>query len=123
MGNITVVTTPSFETQYAKLKKRYQKIDDDFEDFLNEIEIDGELGEDIQGIVKDGNKVFKKRMRNKSAKKGLSGGFRVIEYLITEDHTVYLLDIYSKSDQTDIPKKKVIRLVRELKIEIEKSNS
>lgn len=116
MGIFTVVTTPSFESQYAKLKKRYPKIDDDFEDFLNEVEINGELGEDIQGIVKDGNKVFKKRMRNKSAKKGLSGGFRIIEYLVTEDNTVYLLDIYSKSDQTDIPKKKMIKLVKELKI-------
>lgn len=49
MSIFTVVTTPSFESQYAKLKKRYPKIDDDFEDFLNEVEIDGELGEDIQG--------------------------------------------------------------------------
>ncbi|MFS0776067.1 hypothetical protein ABC255_08685 [Neobacillus sp. 3P2-tot-E-2] len=113
MTKFDVLTTPAFEAQYEKLKKRYPKIDDDFERFLDEVEIYGDLGEDIPKVIKDGNKVFKKRMKNTSAKKGLSGGFRIIEYLVTSENTVYLLDIYSKSDQENIPKKKIIRLIRE----------
>src|SRR5690625_2343618 len=95
----SVYTTPSFKREYNKLKKRYPKIDDDFENFLDDIEFNGILGDPMMGIVKDGNKVFKKRMINSSARKGLPGGFRIIKYLVTEDSSVYLLDIYSKSDK------------------------
>ena len=105
MSKYIALTTPAFEVQYNKLKKKYPKIDNDFEVLLDEIEIDGNLGEDIQGISKDGNKIFKKRMKNTSAKKGLSGGFRIIEYLVTSENTIYLLDIYSKSDKDSIPNK------------------
>mgnify|MGYP007126141545 CR=1 FL=1 len=59
-------------------------------------------------------------MKNSSANKGLSGGFRVIEYLVTKDNVVYLLDIYSKSDYEDISKKKIIKLVKETKKSIVK---
>lgn len=107
-SRFSTITTPTFETRYLKLQKKYPKIDEDFEAFLNEVELVGDLGEDIPNVVKDGNKVFKKRMKNSSAKKGLSGGFRVIEYLVTDENTVYLLDIYSKSYQEDISKNKIL---------------
>ncbi|MCG7333744.1 hypothetical protein MHZ95_00475 [Sporosarcina sp. ACRSM] len=111
MSKYTAITTPTFEARYKKLKKRYPKIDDDFEVFLDEVEIEGDLGEDIQRVVKDGNKVFKKRMRNSSARKGLTGGFRIIEYVVTADNEVYLLDIYSKSDQVNISKEQIRKLI------------
>ncbi|MBE1555509.1 type II toxin-antitoxin system RelE/ParE family toxin [Sporosarcina limicola] len=111
-SRFSTITTPTFESRYHKLRKKYPKIDEDFEAFLNEVELGGDLGEDIPNIIKDGNKVFKKRMRNSSAKKGLSGGFRVIEYLVTAENTVYLLDIYSKSYQEDISKKKILNLIK-----------
>ena len=112
MSKYSALITPTFESQYNKLKKKYPKIDEDFDSFLDEIEIDGNLGEDIQGVTKDGNKVFKKRMKNTSAKKGLSGGFRIIEYLVTSENIVYLLDIYSKSEKEDIPKKRIAKLIK-----------
>lgn len=108
-----VETTPSFENEYNKLKKKFPRIDDDFEEFIDEVECNGDLGSDFPGVVKDGNKVFKKRMKNSSARKSKRGGFRVIEYLVTEDNTVYLLDIYSKTEQVDISKRKVKRLIRQ----------
>lgn len=112
MNKYTVLTTPSFEAQYEKLKKRYPKIDDDFDDFLDDVEENDDLGDSIPKITKDGNKVFKKRMRNQSANKGFSGGFRVIEYLVTDKNEVYLLDIYSKSNAENIPKRKILRLIK-----------
>ncbi|UTI42113.1 hypothetical protein [Niallia sp. RD1] len=115
MSDYTVIITPMFEESYEKLKRRYRQIDDDFEDFINDIEENGNIGDSVPKIIKDGNKVFKKRMKNSSANKGLSGGFRIIEYLVTEDNSVHLLDIYSKSDQEDIEKKKVLRLIKEVK--------
>lgn len=50
-------------------------------------------------------------MSNSSANKSKRGGFRVIEYLVTEDNTIYLLTIYSKSDQVDIATKKIKKLI------------
>ena len=111
-SRFSTITTTTFESRYHKLRKIYPRIDEDFEEFLNEVELGGDIGEDIPNIVKDGNKVFKKRLENSSAKKGLSGGFRVIKYLVTAKNTVYLLDIYSKSYQEDISKKKVLTLIK-----------
>lgn len=105
-----VVVTPTFEKELKKLRKNPPKIDIDFEMLLIEIE-NGHLGDDIAGVLKDGNKVFKKRMSNSSANKSKRGGFRVIEYLVTEDNTIYLLTIYSKSDQVDIATKKIKKLI------------
>lgn len=113
-------TTPSFEKEYTKLKRRFPKIDDDFEVFLDEVEENESLGEPWPGIIKDGNKIFKKRMRNSSARKSKRSGFRVIEYLLTEDNTVYLLDIYSKSDKEDIPKRRIRDLIKQNKNNIQK---
>lgn len=103
--------TPTFEKEYKKLKRKFPKIDDDFEKFIDEVEYDGIIGTPIPRIIKDGNKVYKKRMTNISANRGLSGGFRVIEYLFTEDNRIYLLDIYSKSDQENIANSKIKRLI------------
>lgn len=108
-----VYTTPTFEKEYSKLKKRFPKIDDDFEEFIDEVEIDGDIGSDLSGIVNDGNKVFKKRMKNSSARKSKRGGFRVIEYLVTEDNIVYLLDIYSKTDQVNITNNRIRELIKQ----------
>ena|SRR5699024_6096243 len=103
----------TFEKEYNKLKRRFPNIDNDFEELLDEIEIQGSLGDPWQGIIKDGNKVFKKRMKNTSARKSKRGGFRVVEYLVTEDNTVYLLDIYSKSDKEDISKQRIRDLIKQ----------
>ena len=106
------MTTPTFEKEFNKLKKRYPKIDDDLEKFLDEVEIQGDLGDPLKGILQDGNNIFKKRMVNSSAKKGLSGGFRIIHYLVTKDKNVFLLDIYSKSNQENISKLRVSDLIK-----------
>lgn len=110
--NYIVDITPTFRKEYNRLKRRYPKTDNDFEDFLDDIEINGHLGDSIAGIIVDGNKIFKKRMKNSSARKGLSGGFRIIEYLLTEDNTIYLLDIYSKSDRANITDQRIKRLIK-----------
>lgn len=80
-SKFSTITTPTFESRYHKLRKKYPEIDEDFEAFLNEVELVGDLGEDIPNVVKDEN-------------------------------TVYLLDIYSKSYQEDISKKKILNLIK-----------
>jgi len=112
MAKYKTFFTDTFEYRLKKLAKKYPGIRADFRALLEEIEEQGDLGDSVPGVVKDGNKVFKKRMRNSSANKGLSGGFRVIEYLVTETNEVYLLDIYSKSDQENIRVEEIRRLIQ-----------
>jgi len=109
-----IIITPTFEKEYKKLKRRFPRIDKDFEMFLDEVEHCGDLGTAIPDVVKDGNKVFKKRVRNSSARKSKRGGFRVIKYLLVEDNSVYLLDIYSKTDQDDITAGNIKALLRQI---------
>jgi len=55
-------------------------------------------GDQITGI---GATVFKVRAANRDAQRGLSGGYRIIYYLQTQEDIV-LLTIYSKTEQGDI---------------------
>jgi len=116
MKNYNVNTTPTFEKEFKRLLKRYPKIIDDFEAFIDEIEVGAELGQAVQGIginfSTERFKVYKKRMANTSAKQGKSGGFRVIIYLITSNNQVYLLDIYSKKEQQNISTKDIVKLIK-----------
>ena len=47
--------------------------------------------------------------------KGKSGGARVITHILVEGATVFLLDIYDKSDQSNISDKELEQLLKEIK--------
>ncbi len=55
---------------------------------------------------------FKARLPNRSARRGKSGGFRII-YYEREATLVLLLIVYSKSERSDIPNKVIRRLIEE----------
>lgn len=113
MGKYKVLLTPEFKKEFQKLLKKFPKMDDDFENFLDQVELTGNLGDPIKDLHLDnGNKVFKHRMRNTSANQGKSGGFRIIEYLLTSTNEVYLLDIYSKNSKENISNNKIMRLIK-----------
>ena len=59
-----------------------------------------------------GHTVYKLRLRNTDAKRGKSGGYRIIYYL-KSDTEVLLVTIYSKAEQSDIAVEDVVRLIRE----------
>jgi len=58
-------------------------------------------GDEIQGYH---GKVYKARISSSDQKKGKSGGFRFIYYVVLDDGTVYMMTAYSKSTQTDLSK-------------------
>ena len=60
---------------------------------------------------------YKIRIPNSSVPTGKSGGFRVITYFINEIGNVYLLTIYSKSDQENIPDSKIVDLIKSVENE------
>ena len=74
------------------------------------------LSLDLKRCQKTKKDIFKIRIPNSSIPTGKSGGFRVITYY-KKDDTLYLVTIYSKTEQDNILTDKLRQIVKE---EIEK---
>ena len=55
--------------------------------------------------------LFKVRIKNSDARRGKSGGYRIIYYLKTEDR-ILLVTIHSKSDKADVPAAEIRELIK-----------
>ncbi len=106
---LKVEFTPYFEKSLLKLARRFPTVLDDLNGLIRLIETGNTPGDKIPHIEYS---VFKVRLPNRSARKGKSGGFRVIYYVQTADLTV-MITIYSKSDQTDISPNQLRALIEE----------
>ena len=104
--NFKIKTIPRFEKDVKKLKKKFPKIKNDLVDFINELSLNPELGINL------GETIFKVRILNSSIPTGKSGGFRIITYYKTND-TLYLVTIYSKTEQDTILTDKLKKIVQE----------
>jgi len=105
--NYKIDTTPRFEKDVKKLKKKFPKIKDDLVKFINELSINPELGVNL------GDKIFKVRIPNSSIPTGKSGGFRIITYYKRED-IIFLVTIYSKTEQDNILTNRLREIIKEL---------
>jgi len=101
-----IETIPRFEKNVKKLKKKFPKIKTDLVDFVTELSNNPELG------IHLGENIFKVRIQNSSIPTGKSGGFRVITYYKTND-ILYLVTIYSKTEQDNILTNKLKKIVSE----------
>ena len=101
-----IETIPRFEKDVKKLKKKFPNIKKDLMDFIRVLSENPETG------VPLGKNIFKARIPNSSIPTGKSGGFRVITYYEVGD-TVYLVTIYSKTEQDTILTEKLKRIVEE----------
>jgi len=99
-------TIPRFEKDVKKLKKRFPKIKDDLIRFINELSINPKLGINL------GENIFKVRVSNSSIPTGKSGGFRIITYY-KKDDVIYLITIYSKTEQDNILTEKLKQIIKE----------
>jgi mRNA-degrading endonuclease RelE of RelBE toxin-antitoxin system len=104
--NYNVFALDEFKKNAKKLSKRYKKIKLDISELVNQLESDPYMGTHLF------NNCYKIRISNSSVPTGKSGGFRVITYFINGIDNVYLLTIYSKSDQDNIPESKIIDLIK-----------
>ncbi|MDX1995008.1 MAG: type II toxin-antitoxin system RelE/ParE family toxin [bacterium] len=55
---------------------------------------------------------YKVRARNRDARKGKSGGYRVVYYVRSQEACI-LLTVFSKSDQADIPRNRIQQIIEE----------
>jgi len=67
------------------------------------------VGDQIPGIEA---KVIKVRIKNSDNQKGKSGGYRLI-YWISAPEVIVLLDIYSKSEQSNISSEEICQIIND----------
>ncbi|MBK1720510.1 type II toxin-antitoxin system RelE/ParE family toxin [Thiocystis violacea] len=106
---MVVSYSEAFKRQIKRLSRRYRRIRDDLQPIIDQLAAGQTPGDRIQGV---GDMLYKVRVRNTSAGRGKSGGYRIIYYLRSTTD-VLLVTIYSKADQSDIDVEALSRLLQE----------
>lgn len=107
-----IIPTEQFEKdiKYYQNKKKYKSIVDDLNDIIEELEKGNLLGDCINDIKLDNeNHTYKVRAANSDIKVGKSNGYRLIYYVVKDDKEIYLLTVYFKKEDKQIPNKDDIR--------------
>lgn len=99
--------TAEFKRNLRHLAKKYRNIRADLEPLLESLQAGEALGDQIQYI---GYIVYKVRLPNRDARRGKSGGYRVIYYMQTAEQVI-LVTLYSKSEQGDITPENIRRII------------
>ncbi len=105
----TVKYLKVFDKRLERLERRYPRTTHDVRGLIRQIMQDQRPGQRIPHV---GYAVYKVRLPNRAARRGKSGGFRVIYYVQLSDR-VTLLTIYSKSDESDISTREIQELARD----------
>ncbi|QQL48537.1 type II toxin-antitoxin system RelE/ParE family toxin [Mucilaginibacter ginkgonis] len=103
-----IIPTPPFERELKRLAKKYISLKTDFQNLINEIQEDPNIGQPI------GNNCYKVRLAINSKGKGKSGGARVITYVVIVKEEIYLLSIYDKSEVESISNKEILQRLKGL---------
>lgn len=98
----------TFEKEVTRLSRTYRVVEDQVEGLLDQLEQDERPGDKIPNVGYD---VYKVRLKNPSAGRGKSGGFRVIYYVRLAD-VVVLLTIYAKTQQENISIAKIRQVIK-----------
>ena len=88
--------TIEFEKSLKRLSKKYKSLKDDYIQFLNELEKNPYIGDEIIDNCR------KARIAIKSKGKGKSGGGRVIFYYEIVNDKIILLYIYDKNELENV---------------------
>jgi mRNA-degrading endonuclease RelE of RelBE toxin-antitoxin system len=103
-----ILTIPEFDKNIKKLAKHYKNIKVDLSSLVLELQNNPKLGTHLF------QNCYKIRVANSSIPTGKSKGFRVIAYCIDDEQNIYLLSIYSKSDQENITDTEIIELLKQI---------
>ena len=103
--NLIIKSLESFTKSIKKLAKKYKNIAQDLNALQDELRNNPKAGIEL------GNHCYKIRVANSSIPTGKSGGFRVVYYQKIEN-TIYLMEIYSKSDMENIADEKILEILK-----------
>ncbi len=91
-----IIATEPFERKLKRLAKKYKSLQKDLTKLFGDLAENPTMGTSI------GRDCYKIRFAISSKGKGKSGGARIITYVRIVKSTVYLMDIYDKSEQVNI---------------------
>ena len=101
-----VKTIPKFEKELKRLAKKYPSLKNEYIELVQSLKKHPDQGTPL------GNDCYKIRLAIASKQKGKSGGGRVITYVQVLQASVYLLTIFDKSEQENIPDKELEALLK-----------
>jgi mRNA-degrading endonuclease RelE of RelBE toxin-antitoxin system len=105
----SVTTTPQFDRDVKKLSKKYHSLKKSL------LELEKDLIENPRLGVSYGKNIYKIRLEGEG--KGKSGGYRVLTYVVDEsqeDTVVFLVTIFSKTEESTIKKADAENLIDDL---------
>ncbi len=108
--SLLIISEPDFDRDVKRLRKKYRLIYRDLQVMIEDFEQLGIHGERIVGVDREVRKV---RLTNRSAKRGKSGGFRVL-YIVENETTIRLIRIYSKTEESSISRAEITRTIESL---------
>jgi hypothetical protein len=103
--NFDVIATEPFERKLKRLSKKHKSLKSDLLEVIEELSENPTLG------IPLGKDCYKIRVAIASKGKGKSGGARMITYVRIVQETVFLLDIFDKSEQANITDKELKLLI------------
>jgi mRNA-degrading endonuclease RelE of RelBE toxin-antitoxin system len=106
--NYNIEVTEYFARQLKRLIKKYPSLKNEMQHLIESLEANPQTGTPI------GKECYKIRLAIASKGKGKSGGARVITHVYVLRKTVYLLSVYDKSEQANIPSSIIDMLIRQL---------
>ena len=106
-----IIATDPFIKSAKPIAKKYRSFNKDYQDLLNELSLNPDLGVDLGGGFR------KVRMSISSKGKGKSGGARIITLnLIKKNNCLYLIYAYDKSDYDSVAMEVIRQIVKEMGI-------
>jgi hypothetical protein len=103
--SFNIIATEPFERKLKRLAKKHKSLKADLLEVIEQLEENPTLGTPI------GKECYKIRVAITSKGKGKSGGARMITYIRIVSETVFLMDIYDKSEQANISDKELQLLI------------
>ncbi|RLA06280.1 MAG: hypothetical protein DRQ51_09880 [Gammaproteobacteria bacterium] len=101
-----ILSLPEFVVSLKKLAKKYKNIKQDLQALNKILQNNPRAGTLIQ------HNCYKIRMANSSIPTGKSGGFRIIYYFTSQNSVIYLVSIYSKTQQDNISDNNILSLLK-----------
>ena len=103
--SFNIIATELFERKLKRLAKKHKSLKADLLEVIEQLEENPTLETPI------GKECYKIRVAITSKGKGKSGGARMITYVRIVSETVFLIDIYDKSEQATISDKELQLLI------------
>jgi mRNA-degrading endonuclease RelE of RelBE toxin-antitoxin system len=98
-------TSSEYDKSLKELAKKHRSTKKDVAKLYDNLEENPYQGALI------GENTYKVRLAITSKGRGKSGGARIITYIIDEDETVFLVDIYDKSEQENIAENRIKTII------------